>query len=148
MSLDLTVTFSFRPYDGPGVDSASSENECQEHFLGVKGGRCVRLTTSPLSSAECHGIWERKPPGTLWATPDLLRDTFTFALFNNLLLVKGKADPLQAWSGPEGSRKLRFLDFMTTAQDGGKLSALRTGRLNPQEKASEIPTSLADNQHN
>jgi len=30
-----------------------------------------------------------------------------------------KAVPLQAWSGPEGSRKLRFLDFMTTAQDGG-----------------------------
>ena len=29
--------------------------------------------------------------------------------------VKGKAVPLQAWSGPEGSRKLRFPDFMTTA---------------------------------
>ena len=36
--------------------------------------------------------------------------------------VKGKAVPLQAWSGPEGSRKLRFPDFMTTAQDGGKVS--------------------------
>jgi hypothetical protein len=45
---------------------------------------------------------------------------------------KGKAVPLQAWSGPEGSRKLRFPDFMTTAQDGGKLSALCTGRLYPQ----------------
>ena len=32
---------------------------------------------------------------------------------------KGKAVPLQAWSGPEGSRKLRFPDFMTTGQDGG-----------------------------
>ena len=32
--------------------------------------------------------------------------------------------PLQAWSGPEGSRKLRFPDFMTTAQDGGKLVIL------------------------
>jgi hypothetical protein len=32
-----------------------------------------------------------------------------------------KAVPLQAWSGPEGSRKLRFPDFMTTAQDGGKV---------------------------
>ena len=41
----------------------------------------------------------------------------------------GKALPLQAWSGPEGYRKLRFPDFMTTAQDGGRLSALRTGRL-------------------
>jgi len=37
---------------------------------------------------------------------------------------KGKAVPLQALSGPEGSRKLRFPDFMTTAQDGGKVVSL------------------------
>jgi hypothetical protein len=37
---------------------------------------------------------------------------------------KGKADPLQAWSGPEGSRKLRFPDFMKTAQDGGKVVSI------------------------
>ena len=37
---------------------------------------------------------------------------------------KGTAVPLQAWSGPEGSRKLRFPDFMTTAQDGGKVVSL------------------------
>jgi len=52
---------------------------------------------------------------------------------NQYVHVKGKAVPLQAWTGPEGSRKLRFPDFMTTAQDGGRLSALRTGRLCPQE---------------
>jgi len=46
---------------------------------------------------------------------------------------KSKSVPLQAWTGPEGSRKLRFPDFVTTAQDGGKLSALRTCRLYPQE---------------
>ena len=34
--------------------------------------------------------------------------------------VIAKAVPLQAWSGSEDSRKLRFPDFMTTAQDGGK----------------------------
>ena len=33
----------------------------------------------------------------------------------------GKAVPLQVWIGPEGSRKLRFPDYMTTAQDGGKV---------------------------
>jgi len=32
--------------------------------------------------------------------------------------------PLQAWIGPEGSRKLSFPDFMTTAQDGGKVVSL------------------------
>ena len=36
---------------------------------------------------------------------------------------KGKAVQLQAWGGPEGSRKLRLPDFVTTAQDGGRLSA-------------------------
>jgi len=35
-----------------------------------------------------------------------------------------KAVPLQACSGPEGSRKLRFQDFMTTAQGGGKFVRL------------------------
>ena len=40
------------------------------------------------------------------------------------ILVKRKAVPLQAWNGPEGSRKLRFPDFMTTAQDGGKVVRL------------------------
>jgi len=37
---------------------------------------------------------------------------------------KGKAVPLQAWSGPEGSRKLRFSDYMTMIQDGGKVVSL------------------------
>jgi hypothetical protein len=37
---------------------------------------------------------------------------------------KGKAVLLPAWSGPEGSRKLRFPDFMITAQDGGKVVSL------------------------
>jgi len=31
---------------------------------------------------------------------------------------KDKGVPLQAWSGPEGSRKLMIPDFVTTAQDG------------------------------
>jgi len=38
-----------------------------------------------------------------------------------MLDVVGKAVPLQAWRDPEGSRNLRFPDFMTTAQDGGKV---------------------------
>ena len=34
--------------------------------------------------------------------------------------LNGKAVPLQARWGSEGSRKLRFPDFVTKAQDGGR----------------------------
>jgi hypothetical protein len=40
------------------------------------------------------------------------------------MVSKDKAVPLQAWSGPEGSRKLRFPDFVTTARDGGEVVSL------------------------
>ena len=42
----------------------------------------------------------------------------------SFLQGKGKSVLLKAWSGPEGSRKLRFPDFMTTVQDGGKVVSL------------------------
>ena len=42
----------------------------------------------------------------------------------NKIKGKGKAVPLQPWSGPERSRKLRFPDFMTKAQDGSKVVSL------------------------
>jgi len=38
--------------------------------------------------------------------------------------TKGKATPLQAWTVPQGSRKLRFPDFMTTPQDSNKFVSL------------------------
>jgi hypothetical protein len=44
-----------------------------------------------------------------------------------------KVVPLQAWSGPEGSRKIRFPEFMTTAQDGGKVVSLTHRPPLPQE---------------
>ena len=60
----------------------------------------------------------------------LYRQNMKLLLLN---VKKGKTVPLQARSGPDGSRRLWFQDFVTTAQDGGRLSALRTGRINPQE---------------
>jgi len=45
-------------------------------------------------------------------------------IYTRILMGKGKAVPLEAWGGPEGSRKLRSPDFMTTAQDGGKVVSL------------------------
>ena len=49
---------------------------------------------------------------------------------------KGKTVPLQAWSGPEGLWKLRFPDYMTTAQDGDKVVSLTHRPPLPPRKCS------------
>ena len=50
---------------------------------------------------------------------------FSCKIADKLFLIgKGKTVPLHAWTGPEGSRKLRPPDFVTTAQDGGKVVSL------------------------
>ena len=47
---------------------------------------------------------------------DLLRwPMSTEASCTVILLSKGKAIPLQAWTGPEGSRRLRIPDFKTVS---------------------------------
>jgi hypothetical protein len=50
----------------------------------------------------------------------IIRSTYMFRPYKD----EGKAFPLQVWSGPEGSRKLRFPDFITTVQDGGNIVSL------------------------
>jgi hypothetical protein len=48
--------------------------------------------------------------------------------------LKGKAFPLQAWTGPCGSRRLRILEFLNNRHiKVVRWSALSTGRLYPQE---------------
>ena len=78
---------SFRPYHGPWVDSAPSENEYQELFLGVKAAGAWGWQTHQFYVPNVMDVWEPKSPGTLWATPGLLRDcfTFTFTAFNWLI---------------------------------------------------------------
>jgi len=46
-------------------------------------------------------------------------------VLGQIAMIKVKAVPLQAWSVPEGSRKLRFPDFMTMVQNGGKVVGLK-----------------------
>ena len=52
-----------------------------------------------------------------------------------LVLYKGKSVPLQAWSGQEVSRKLRFSDYMTRAQDDCKVVSLMYRPPLPSENA-------------
>jgi hypothetical protein len=85
-------------------------------FPGVKRpGRGIDHT--PLSSAEVKQrveLYLYSPYGPSWPV-------LGWPLPLPLPLKKGKAIPLQAFGAPEGSRKLRFPGFMTTAQDGGRV---------------------------
>jgi hypothetical protein len=55
-----------------------------------------------------------------------LRIVFSVGLLETLYWLKGKreAAPLRARSGPEDSRNLSFPDFITTAQNVGKVVSL------------------------
>ena len=46
-------------------------------FLGVKMARAWGWQPHHIPVPNVMEIWEPKPPGTLWATPGLLRDSFT-----------------------------------------------------------------------
>jgi hypothetical protein len=48
MSLDFSVTYSFRPYNGPGVESAPSGNEYQEHLMGRRKKNVLEVTGSSI----------------------------------------------------------------------------------------------------
>ena len=97
--------------------------------------RCPLLPSRPRPSIWHHHLMlptadPEKPSSSCLRNWN--RNWYKFFI-SKIIKCKGKAVPLQAWTGPEGSRKSRFPDFVTTAQDVGRLSALRTGRLYPQE---------------
>jgi len=82
--------------------TTNSHREWQYHMLHVYNYILLKMSTWGSKHIEENNI--------LW--------------INNNQYIKGKRVPLQAWSGPEVSRKLIFPDFMTTAQDGGKVVSL------------------------
>ena len=61
-------------------------------------------------------------PKKIWSDVFLYFRPFVCSL--NLIEGKGKSVPLQDRSGPKGSRNLRFPDFVTTAQESGKVVSL------------------------
>jgi hypothetical protein len=95
---------------------------------------CVFKLYGEVNSVKNTAINIRLNDGVYWQWEKLHVSAYSGHLqVLTTFLVYGKAVLLQAWTGPEGSRKLRFPDFVTTAQNGGRLSALGTGRLYPQE---------------
>ena len=86
----------------------------------------LRRRARSLNQKLHFGFWKALPYTThepIFPLAQISRKLLLLLLF---LTITGRA-------GPEGSRKLRLSDFMTTARYGGRLSALRTGRLYPQE---------------
>ena len=83
---DFTLTWSFRPQYGPGVDSASNRNEYQWYILGVKGGRCVGLTSLPPSCVDCldQRFSNFFQVGTTFIRQNVLRTTLLLGLSNSL----------------------------------------------------------------
>jgi len=71
-----------------------------------------------------------------YSTTPIIRTLLSRIANNPDKLGKGKAVLLQAWSSPQVSRKLRFPDYMTTAQDGGKVASLTHRPLLPPRKYS------------
>jgi hypothetical protein len=69
-------------------------------------------------------------PTTALCLPSHFHKTYRHFTYISQFLVplvysKGKSVPLQAWGVPGGFRKLRFPDFMTMAQDCGKVVSFK-----------------------
>jgi len=115
---NFSLNWIFQPLYGPGIGSVSNRNEYQGISWWVKAAGVSDWQPYHFHVPIGVKSWEPQPPRALRVCPAL--PTVRKVTF----LVKGKSVRLQAWSGPEVSRKLRFPDFMTTAQDVAKVVSL------------------------
>ena len=74
----------------------------------------ARTNDGSSTGLAAHSLFEMCPlaegVGKAQAAEDFVHPTAIITYYT----VQGKAVPLQAWSGPKGSRKLRFPDFTGT----------------------------------
>jgi hypothetical protein len=103
------VRFSIPVHTGPWGAHPASYIMGTRSFLGAERPGCSD-DHPPQSSTEVkrHSGAIRLLP--LWAFVACYRVNYVYRE------GKGKVVPLQAWSGPEGFRKLRFPYYMTTAR--------------------------------
>ena len=123
--LDCLATLLREPRISHGC--LCSDKHCfvahSHNYLCITGAKWRRRRLS-WGRGRKHGADNWKKPGKLI---QMCSYRFLYSRCKDRIwacLKKGKAVPLQAWTGPEGSRKLRFLDFMKTAQDGDKVASL------------------------
>ena len=88
-------------------------------IISLFGKRKSRKTCSSLSETTVASCFYRKH-----ARKRIFQIASTYLKIARRDLTEnseGEIVPLEAWGGPEGSTKLRFPDFTTTAQDGGRV---------------------------
>jgi len=91
-------------------------------FTTSIGIQTCTATEREVTGNRAHFPSSRVTLETLSTSLTSLLFAYLPSLWNNK--GKGKAIPLQTWTGPEGSRRLRLPDFVTTAHEGGKVVSL------------------------
>jgi len=105
------------------------------HLMGVKPRLPVRtLSTEPsvsflinhldLNSDRCAAPLLQGTQHSSTVIADFILYVCSYYCQNIYVQIKCKSVPLQAWSVPEGSRKIRFPDYVTMAQDGDNVVSL------------------------
>jgi len=101
----------------------SKTKELTSRALKIRTGTCLKMSefNYPVTQFRIPEEQNTEIKDNTKTSGMKLRCTSSKDIFT--LNYKGKAVPLQAESCPEGSRKFRFQDFMTT-EDGGKVVSL------------------------
>ena len=120
--------FHYRIHKSVRHLSLSSASSTQSIPPYPTSWRSILILSSPLCLVSPVASFPQvSPPKSIKRLfpPPYALPALPFVFFSILSsAVKGKAVPLQARSGPKGSRKLRFPDFVTSAQKGGKVVSL------------------------
>ena len=135
----MEKTISFAYSECVLITLAVQHVKCMYHIISSSETSPTLQHFPTLSHKKLSGNKLMKMTCVLWFTLQLLSDTFLILrkIRRDIIMnvhrshVKRLSSPI---TGPDGSRKLRSPDFVTTAQDGGRLSALRTDRIYSQER--------------
>ena len=88
----------------------------------VGQGVCMLFTYRLKKKVDPSSLWDTWAHASVWLSLKLLIMEIWYGFTKQV----AKAIPLQAWRSPEGSRRLRLLDFKTVGMKVVRLSTLRT----------------------